>query len=83
MVHNASKLKRFHEIQAAHDRLVAILVGELPNPFTDDQQQFLNVATDVLCWVLSHEHNTGFQANLDKIESFLQSCKDFDHEQAN
>ena len=68
MAHNTSKLKRLDEIQAAHDRLVAILVGELSNPFSDDQQQFLNVAADVLCWVLSHEHNTGFQANLDKID---------------
>lgn len=47
------------EIQGAHDRLVAVLLGDVPNPFPG-QENLLNVAAGVLCWVLQHDHNTTF-----------------------
>jgi hypothetical protein len=61
------------DIQAAHDRLVAILLGEVPNPFDDDPkaQGMLTAATDVLCWVLEHDHNLNFAENLQNIDAFL------------
>lgn len=70
-----SKLRSLDEIQAAHDRLVAILLGEVPNPFEDpgEAQVILLAIVDVLCWVLSHEHNQGFAENLEKIDGLLRA----------
>jgi hypothetical protein len=62
------------EIVAAHDRLVALLMNEITNPFPDLPQPMLVAVTDVLCWVLQHDHNTKFQENLDKLDrSMLES----------
>ena|SRR6478736_6807472 len=61
------------EVQAAHDRLVAIILGDVPNPFTDDPPTLaeLQAACDVLCWVLSHHHNEAFGENLKQMDEFL------------
>lgn len=59
------------EVQAAHDRLVAILLGELPNPFANTPQPMLAAAVDVLCWILRHEHNPHFENNLALIDQFF------------
>lgn len=66
-------MKTTLEVHAAHDRLVAILLKEVPNPFDDDPQaeRMLIAATDVLCWVLEHDHNLAFTENLQKIDAFL------------
>lgn len=65
-------MRTLDQITAAHDRLVAILLGEVPNPFDDeDALRHLNAAAGVLCWVLRHDHNTTFAENLEKIDRFL------------
>lgn len=56
------------DIQEAHDRLVGILTGDVPNPFTNpESNRDLNIAAGVLCWILEHEHNTAFADNLAEI----------------
>lgn len=74
-----SKLRPLDEIQAAHDRLVAIILGEVPSPFPESEtitakaNDVLIWAADVLCWVLSHEHNQSFADNLEKIDRYLKA----------
>ena len=60
-------------VQQAHDRLVAIIVGEVPNPFgsTGAADVAVHSACDVLCWLLEHDHNTAFAENLGKIDAAL------------
>jgi hypothetical protein len=58
-------------IQAAHDRLAAIIIGEVPNPFGKSKLAALRCACDALCWVLEHEHNEAFANNLKKIDAYL------------
>jgi hypothetical protein len=62
------------EITAAHDRLVAILLKEVPNPFGENEKLYIKAAADVLCWVLKHEHNGDFASNLDAIDDYMRSC---------
>jgi len=61
------------EVQMAHDRLVAIILGEVPNPMGEDNsvKVALHSAVDVLCWVLEHDHNQAFAENLQKIDAHL------------
>lgn len=60
------------EIAAAHDRLTAIVLGEVPWPFDNSADNAAVIAAlDVLCWVLRHDHNVSFAENLDKIDAFL------------
>jgi hypothetical protein len=61
------------EIQAAHDRLTAILLNEVPNPFANISQEVLTATLDVLCWVLKHDHNCTFADNLAAIDAFFAS----------
>ncbi len=56
------------EIQRAHDILTALTLGELPNFIDEEDQPALHAAVDDLCWVLRHEHNVEFAANLARIE---------------
>jgi hypothetical protein len=66
-------LRSFDEIQAAHDRLVQILLGEVPCPFDDPSaMRLLNMAAGVLCWVLCHDHNPTFSQNLAAIDDYLR-----------
>jgi hypothetical protein len=67
------ELREAKEIQAAHDRLTAIMLGEVPNPFKRAVPPEITFALDVLCWVLQHEHNQTFGDNLAKIDAFLAS----------
>ncbi len=64
------------EVQKAHDILTAIVLGEVPID-TDDADPVMMVslrsALDTLCWVLRHEHNTAFAANIARIEKALES----------
>ena len=67
------------EIQAAHDRLLAIILGEIPNPFRDGEHgrermiAMMKQATGVLCWVLNHDHDGSFAQNLEWIDEFMES----------
>lgn len=61
------------QIQRAHDMIVAILIGDVPNPISDPQsKQHLHAAADALCWVLCHDHNKTFGENLRKLEALLK-----------
>lgn len=63
------------EIQAAHDRLLAIIHGEVPSPFQNRHAMTaLMEAASVLCWVLKHEHNQTFGDNLVRIDEYLRAC---------
>jgi hypothetical protein len=64
-----SELRGIEEITMAHDRLIAILLKEVPSPFPE-QEETLRGACDVLCWILGHEHNTSFDKNLRAIDEF-------------
>ena len=62
------------EIQAAHDRLTAIVLQRVPWPFPEGVPKAAVVsALDVLCWVLQHEHNQTFADNLKAIDAYLLS----------
>lgn len=57
------------EIAAAHDRLVAILQGEMPFDTTPQEMETAATLASVLCWVLQHDHNPRFQQLLDIIDA--------------
>lgn len=65
-------MKSQQELQKAHDILVGILLGEAPNPFPEEDNLPLTIATDVLCWALDHNYNPNFGNNLAKIEAFMK-----------
>lgn len=74
MINNKPELRSFEEIQAAHDRLLAILLGDVPNPFVEPEVlALLNSCASVLCWILRHDHNQSFEDNLRKIDDFLRA----------
>ncbi len=61
------------EITKAHDRLVGIVLGEIPDPFLGDPESHarMHCVADCLCWVLEHEHNRTFAEILEKIDTYL------------
>jgi hypothetical protein len=59
------------QIQAAHDCLAAIVLGEVSCPGGEDTRDAIHAALDVLCWVLEHDHNPHFARNLGKIQAEL------------
>jgi hypothetical protein len=61
-------MRNEEEIIAAHDRLAATLLGDVPCPYTDSSIAIVTAALDALCWVLRHDHNQTFQHNLDQLE---------------
>jgi hypothetical protein len=68
---NAPACRPASEVQKAHDRLVALLLGEVPSPFEGDMEATLVACADVLCWVLNHAHNRNFAKNLLAIDAYL------------
>ncbi len=66
-----SRLRSFEEIQRAHDRLHAIVNGEIPSPFNEEAAVIVVASLDVLCWVLHHDHNTTFADNMLEIDEML------------
>jgi hypothetical protein len=64
-------MKTQAEIQKAHDQLIAIILGEVPNPFPAGTKPFMQANCDVLCWLLGCEHNKTFADNLAKAEAHL------------
>lgn len=49
IVEAQTKMRLPREIQAAHDRIVAILIGEVPNPFGEEETALLSASAVVLC----------------------------------
>lgn len=68
----SAALRRPDEIQAAHDLLVAISSGDVPNPLPVDSTANIRAVIDVLCWVLRHRHNRNFERNLTALDSFFK-----------
>lgn len=66
-----NKLREREEIQRAHDRLVSVITGEVKIEMCDEDKTSLHHATDVLCWILLHEHNGAFAENLFNLETEL------------
>ena len=62
------------EIQHAHDLLVGLITGDIPNPVPPEQMPVVNGACDVLCWLLEHSHNPTFADNLRNLENSLRDC---------
>jgi hypothetical protein len=65
------------EIQRAHDLFTGIILGDVPSPFGFGNElgatQFaMRCQTDVLCWVLQHDHNPHFAKNIARIEAKLR-----------
>lgn len=61
-------MKTEAEIQRAHDILIEIILGHVPNPFPAEVLPFMQANCDVLCWLLGCAHNKTFGENLAKIE---------------
>jgi hypothetical protein len=57
------------ELQQAHDILIAIRLGEVPIALAVGDNMALRCALDVLCWVLDHDHNKAFAANLANLNA--------------
>ena len=66
-------MKTEDEIIRAHDTLVSVIRGETPEVTFGDpiSENVMIGAADVLCWLLDHGHNQGFQKNLDKLRTVL------------
>ncbi len=65
-------MKTKAEIQRAHDVLCNIIITpELKDQFDAHQMKNIVQNCDVLCWVLDHDHNPTFQANLKVVEAIL------------
>ena len=63
------------EIQHAHDLLHAVLAGEFANPLprlAADTHLAMGASLNVLCWVLSHRHNTNFGDRLADLEEIIR-----------
>lgn len=64
------------EIQRAHDLLVGVLLGEVPElePTQRRHKEVLSAAASVLCWILEHDHNVKFPRLLKDLE---QAAKEY------
>lgn len=64
-----------NEIVMAHDRLTAMILGDVPWPFKEPRRRIeearVIAACDVLCWILKHDHNQTFADNLATIDKAL------------
>lgn len=59
------------EIQRAHDILEAVLLAEVKIPLGEEDRLMITAATDVLCWILHHDHNSVFADNLANLERLI------------
>jgi hypothetical protein len=62
------RLRPADEVQRAHDLLVPIILGEIQVEITEAERAVITANTDVLCWVLQHDHSQTFANNLDLAE---------------
>lgn len=62
-------MRPYRDVQRAHDMLTGILLGNVPLKLEDQDRRHINACCDVLCWVLEHDHNEAFAANLQEIEA--------------
>ncbi len=62
-----SALRDFSEVQRAHDVLAALLEGAIDLGLDPEDYPLAKAACDVLCWVLLHDNNVEFKANLDRL----------------
>lgn len=62
------------EVQRAHDILSAVVCREIPVALSHHARQGYHAALDVLCWVLGHDHNPAFAANLAQIDAEAEAA---------
>jgi hypothetical protein len=61
-------------VQRAHDMLVGIITDKVVSiNFTEEELRDFMVEASVLCWILDHDHNDGFEVQMKKLEEFLKS----------
>ena len=51
------------EVQMAHDKLTAVVLGDVPVKLDHDADIAVRANLDVLCWLLGHDHNRTFATN--------------------
>lgn len=66
-----NKMRDREEIQRAHDILAAVVLRDVQVECTTREREAIHFATDVLCWVLAHDHNPAFEENLFNLETEL------------
>lgn len=72
-----SRLRTFAEVSYAHDLMVGILAGDvscIKLRVPPEVLENMRAATDVLCWVLHHEHNDAFEKNLNRLKEATESA---------
>lgn len=60
------------QIQAAHDILVSIILGDCEIGAANNAKETMQVYCEVLCWILRHDHNQAFANNLKEIQRRLR-----------
>jgi len=65
-------MKSQDEVTRAHDLMVGILLGQVPLELAGEDKRLAIATTDVLCWVLGHDHNQNFGNNLTAFELLLE-----------
>lgn len=62
------------ELQRAHDTLLAVTLGEVHVHLTPRALTGTQVALDVLCWALNHDHNDAFEGNMANLKHAIASA---------
>lgn len=73
------ELRSPEEIATAHNRLVAIRLGLIPNPFRELSDAEIRFALDVLCWVLRHNEKPQFSETFRTTSQILKFVPEESH----
>lgn len=66
-------MKHEDDITKAHDILIACITGEVKFTGKKLPLEEMQIACDVLCWILEHTHNNTFAGNLNHIIALLET----------
>lgn len=66
-------MKTLMEVQRMHDLLLPVITGEVDADLSKENRPLFHASLDVLCWILEHDHNTSFPANMARLEAHLES----------
>ena len=61
------------DIVRAHDRLKAVLSGELRLELDEANRSAVIAIVSTLCWVLEHDHGDSVQKLVDSVEEFCRA----------
>ena len=69
-------MRNENEITRAHDLLVQVIKGQVPEAVELDRETDISLiaAEDVLCWILCHDHNSNFDHNLQALRGALDEA---------